>query len=95
MLRVGGSFLIPSFTQPAGDITFFTGTQGRKSRKAELIQATGVLSLSVQREEFPYRYVTVEDTLVGSDQPPTANQMLAIAGRYLPERWYVRCPKKF
>ena len=71
--------------EPGGSTTVFTGTQGRKSRKAELIEAAGVLSLSVQREEFPYKYVTVEGTVVGSDQPPSAEQMLAIAGRYLPE----------
>ena len=71
--------------EPGGNITIFTGSQGRKSRKAELIQAAGVLSLSVQREEFPYKYVTVEGTVVGSDQPPSAEQMLAIVGRYLPE----------
>jgi uncharacterized protein len=71
--------------EPGGSITFFTETQGRKSRKAALIETAGVLSLSVQREEFPYKYVTVEGSVVGSDSPPTAEQMLAIAGRYLPE----------
>jgi len=71
--------------EPGGSITFFTGTQGRKSRKTGLIETAGVLSLSVQREEFPYRYVTVEGTVVGSDRPPSAEQMLAIVGRYLPE----------
>jgi len=35
----------------------------------------------VQREEFPYKYVTVEGTVVGSDQPPSAEQMLR------PDRW--------
>ncbi|MDQ3251807.1 MAG: pyridoxamine 5'-phosphate oxidase family protein [Actinomycetota bacterium] len=70
---------------PGGNLTFFTGTQGRKSRKAGLIEKAGVLSLSVQREEFPYKYVTVEGTVVGSDGPPSAEQMLAIVCRYLPE----------
>jgi nitroimidazol reductase NimA-like FMN-containing flavoprotein (pyridoxamine 5'-phosphate oxidase superfamily) len=70
--------------QPGGNISFFTGTQGRKARKTTLIQNAGVLSLSVQREEFPYRYVTVEGTVVGIDRPP-AEQMLAVARRYLPE----------
>jgi len=41
--------------QPGGNISFFTGTQGRKARKTGLIQKAGVLSLSVQREEFPYK----------------------------------------
>ncbi len=71
--------------RPGGDVTFFTGTQGRKSRKAGLIQKAGVLSLTVQQEEFPYRYVTVEGTVVGEDRPPSAGQMLAVARRYMPE----------
>ena len=71
--------------EPGGSITFFTGTQGRKSRKAALVETTGVLSLTVQREEFPYKYVTVEGSVVGSSSSPSAEQMLAIVGRYLPE----------
>ncbi len=69
--------------EPGGKLTFFTGTQGRKSRKFGLIQRAGVLSLTVQREEFPYRYVTIEGA--GADRPPSAEQVLAIARRYLPE----------
>jgi nitroimidazol reductase NimA-like FMN-containing flavoprotein (pyridoxamine 5'-phosphate oxidase superfamily) len=71
--------------RPGGNITFFTGTQGRKARKTRLIRRAGVLSLSVQREEFPYRYVTVEGTVVREDRPPSAEQMLTVARRYLPE----------
>ena len=71
--------------EPGGNVTFFTGTQGRKARKTRLIEKAGVLSLAVQREEFPYRYVTVEGTVVGADRPPSAEQMLAITRRYLPE----------
>lgn len=71
--------------EPGGAISFFTGTLGRKARKTRLIQRSGVLSLSVQRAEFPYKYVTVEGTVVRADRPPSAEQMLAIARRYLPE----------
>ncbi len=71
--------------QPGGNVTFFTGTQGRRARKTGLIERAGVLSLSVQREEFPYRYVTIEGTIIGIDRPPSAEQMLAVARRYLPE----------
>lgn len=71
--------------QPGGDLTFFTGTQGRKSRKADLLADAGVVSLTVQRETFPYKYVTVEGTVVKSDRPPSSEQMLAIARRYMPE----------
>ena len=71
--------------EPGGSITFFTGTQGRKSRKADLVETAGVLSLTVQREEFPYKYVTVEGSVIGSSNSPSAEQMLAIVERYLPE----------
>lgn len=43
------------------------------------------MSLVVQREEFPYKYVTVEGTVVGADRPPAAEEMLAIVRRHLPE----------
>ena len=72
--------------EPGGDVTFFTGTQGRRSRKAELIGKAGAVSLTVQQEEFPYRYVTVEGTVVSEDRPPSAEQALAVARRYLPEQ---------
>ena len=71
--------------EPGGNLTFFTGTQGRKARKTALIEAAGVVSFCVQREEFPYRYVTVEGSVIESSSSPTADQMLAIVGRYLPE----------
>ncbi len=71
--------------QPGGNITFFTGIQGRKSRKTELIDHAGVISLCVQQETFPYKYVAIEGTIVQSDRSPTTEQALAIAGRYLPE----------
>jgi len=70
--------------EPGGNLTFFTGTQGRKARKTGLIRKAGVLSLTVQREEYPYRYVTVEGTVVGEGRPPSAERMLAVARRYLP-----------
>lgn len=71
--------------QPGGDLAFFTGTQGRRSRKIRLIRSAGVVSLSVQHPEPPYRYVTVEGTVVGDDAPPSADQVLPIVRRYLPE----------
>jgi nitroimidazol reductase NimA-like FMN-containing flavoprotein (pyridoxamine 5'-phosphate oxidase superfamily) len=71
--------------RPGGNLSFFTGTQGRKARKTRLIEKAGVLSLSVQHAEFPYRYVTVEGTVVRTDRPPSAEQMLGVARRYLSE----------
>ena len=78
--------------EPGGNISFFTGTQGRRSRKAELVREVGALSFLVQHEEFPYGYVTVEGTVVGEDRPPSEEQVLAVVRRYLPEeqaRWFV------
>ena len=71
--------------QPGGNITFFTGTQGHRSRKSELIEQADVVSICVQQETFPYRHVTVEGAIVQIDRPPTAEQPLAIVRRYLPE----------
>jgi len=71
--------------RPGGEVTFFTGTQGRKSRKADLIDQAGKLSLTVQQEEFPYKYVTVEGTVVEENEAPSVEQMVAIVRRYLPE----------
>lgn len=71
--------------QPGGNITLLTGTQGRTVRKARLIHKAGAVSLLVQVDQFPYKYVTVEGTVVQAHQPPTADQMFAIVRRYLPE----------
>ena len=71
--------------QPGGNLTFFTGTMGRKARKTALIQQAGVVSVCVQQGEVPYKYVTIEGTVVKVDQPPAAKDMLAIVRRYLPE----------
>jgi hypothetical protein len=71
--------------QPGGNLTVFTGTQGRIARKTALIERAGGLSLVVQQEQFPYKYVSVECTVVQIDRPPSADQMLAIVRRYLPE----------
>jgi hypothetical protein len=77
----------PSFYayEPGGDISFFTSTERRRARKAERIGGTGLVSLTVQHPEPPYRYVTVECSVVRTDRPPSADQILAIARRYMPE----------
>jgi hypothetical protein len=72
--------------EPGGDITFFTNTQRRTSRKSRLIErAGGRLTLTVQHPEWPYRYVTVECTVVRTDQPPSTEQILAVARPFMPE----------
>jgi uncharacterized protein len=71
--------------QPGGNVTFFSGTQGRRSRKSDLIEESSVVSLCIQRETFPYAYVTIEGTIVQIDRAPTSERVLAIVRRYLPE----------
>jgi len=68
--------------EPGGDVTFFTGTG---ARKVALARAAGVASLCVQQEQPPYKYVTVEGPITVLDGAPTADQLLAITRRYLPE----------
>lgn len=72
--------------QPGGNITFYTQTHGRIARKTRLIRAAGAVTLNMQKPSYPYRYVTVEGTVVSVDRPPSREQMLAIVGRYLPAR---------
>ncbi len=71
--------------QPDGDVTFFTNTQGSKTRKTRLIAKAGVLSLNVQDPAPPYKFVTVEGTVTETSRQPSADQLFAIVSRYLPE----------
>ncbi len=71
--------------QPGGNLTFFTETRGQPLRKTRLIERAGVLSLCVQREELPYKYVTAEGTVTQIDHAATPEQILPVICRYLPE----------
>ena len=71
--------------EPGGNVTFFTNSQGQVARKATLIRDAKAVSLCVQLETFPYKYVTIEGTVVGEDNPPSIDKVLAIVRRYLPE----------
>lgn len=71
--------------QPGGQITYCTHRTEPKSRKLRLTHEGSVLSLCVQRETLPYKYVTVEGTVVEETEAPTAAQRLAIINRYLSE----------
>ena len=73
--------------EPGGNVTFFTGVNASKLR---IIQHAGVVSLTVQREEPPYKFVSISGTVVSTDSPPSSDQIFAIASRYMPEdaaRW--------
>src|SRR4029079_17690197 len=59
--------------------------QGRTAQKTALIERAGAISFTVQYPQFPYQYVTIEGSVVGIDRPPSAEQVLAVVRRYLPE----------
>jgi len=68
--------------EPGGEIAFSTSTN---SRKMELIRAAGRVSLVVQTEQPPYRYVSVEGQVTGI-APAEPEQRRALAERYLGPR---------
>jgi nitroimidazol reductase NimA-like FMN-containing flavoprotein (pyridoxamine 5'-phosphate oxidase superfamily) len=59
--------------------------EARPSRKVRLLRDAGQLSLCMQREEQPYKYVAVAGTVEHVDMPATVDQILPIVRRYLPE----------
>jgi nitroimidazol reductase NimA-like FMN-containing flavoprotein (pyridoxamine 5'-phosphate oxidase superfamily) len=70
--------------EPGGNITYYTHRTEPTSRKLRLLREGTAVSFCVQREEIPYKYVTVEGTVVDENEAPTDEQMLAIVRRYLP-----------
>ena len=65
--------------EPGGDVTFVTG---RPNRKARLMDMGTRVSLCVQNEGLPYRYVAIEGPVVAID-PASADERRALATRYL------------
>lgn len=65
---------------PGGNLAIVTRKGKRKSR---LLRHAGKLSFAVQRTEVPYKYVTVEGTVIRQEYP-TREELLSIGGRYLP-----------
>lgn len=65
--------------EPGGNITLVTRRDKRKSR---LISGAGQVSFSVQQPERPYKYVTVEGTVV-AQRPPSREDLTTIGGRYI------------
>ncbi|MFD5855013.1 pyridoxamine 5'-phosphate oxidase family protein [Streptomyces chartreusis] len=66
--------------EPGGDLWIMTGLD---SRKNELIQTAGRLSLMVDRIEPTIRYVSVEGPVINT-VPATLEQLREISARYLP-----------
>lgn len=68
---------------PGGHIRINTGVN---SRTARLIRQSGVVTVIVQQEELPYRYVVVEGTVVQTTTPSPLQARQDIAVRYLGEQ---------
>ncbi|KMS74795.1 pyridoxamine 5'-phosphate oxidase [Streptomyces viridochromogenes] len=66
--------------EPGGDIWVMTGLDTRKN---QLIQAAGRISLMIDRLEPTIRYVSVEGPVVKTT-PATLEQLREISARYLP-----------
>ena len=67
---------------PGGNILINTGASARKSK---LIERAGAVTLVVQDEKPPYKYVVVEGTVVDTVTPTPLDVREAVAIRYLGE----------
>ena len=65
--------------EPGTDVRMVTG---RRSKKAELIRKAGRISLCVQSETAPYKYVSVEGP-VAFGEPDLEHDIRQMAYRYL------------
>jgi PPOX class probable F420-dependent enzyme len=65
---------------PGGEIGFATA---RDSRKMSLVREAGRVSLVVQDERMPYRYLSVEGPVTAVEEPADPADRQALAERYL------------
>jgi PPOX class probable F420-dependent enzyme len=66
--------------EPGGEIAFITG---RDSRKMALVREAGRVSLVVQDPTPPYRYASVEGSVVSIEDPARQEDRRTLAERYL------------
>src|SRR5690242_18776319 len=67
------------YAYESGLVSFVTG---RRSRKSRLIERAGRISLAVQQETPPYRYVSVEGPVVAVE-PVDVDELSRLRERYL------------
>src|SRR6266508_3058461 len=67
------------YAYESGLVTFVTG---RRSRKTRLIERSGRVSLAVQQETPPYRYVSVEGPVLAVE-PVDVEDLSRLRERYL------------
>ena len=66
--------------EPGGDLWLLTG---KSSRKGKLLERAGRFSLCAQTETPPYKYVSVEGSIVGMEPPDMEREARPMAHRYL------------
>src|SRR5437867_10614716 len=66
--------------EPGGEVRIITG---RTSRKGQLLERAGRLSLCVQTETLPYKYVSVEGPIVAVEAADLERDRRPLARRYL------------
>jgi uncharacterized protein len=66
--------------EPGGELRVVTA---RTSRKAQLLQRAGRFSLCAQTETLPYRYVSVEGSVVAIEPADLERDRRPLAHRYL------------
>jgi uncharacterized protein len=63
-----------------GDLVFLTGASSMKGKRLENVER---VSLCVQTEDAPYKYVSIEGPIVGRETPDPEKHSRAMAHRYL------------
>jgi nitroimidazol reductase NimA-like FMN-containing flavoprotein (pyridoxamine 5'-phosphate oxidase superfamily) len=69
--------------EPGGEAWILTD---RNSRKGKLLEAAGRFSLCVQTEAPPYKYVSIEGSIVAIEDYDVEKHLRPMARRYLGER---------
>jgi len=66
--------------EPGGDVEVLMGAE---SKKAKLIARAGRFTITVQREELPYKYVMAEGPVIETRPADTESDTRPMARRYL------------
>jgi nitroimidazol reductase NimA-like FMN-containing flavoprotein (pyridoxamine 5'-phosphate oxidase superfamily) len=80
-----GSLVVPIWYTyvPGGEINFITL---KKSRKANLLENVGRISICVHDDELPYRYVSVEGPVTAKEPADLEKDIRTVGRRYLGEK---------
>lgn len=69
--------------EPGGDVWILTGENSLKGKALAKVER---VSLCVQTEDAPYKYVSIEGPVIAREQPDPEKHSRALAHRYLGEK---------